>query len=103
MDLAPELLAERLDQARSKTSPVRRLSRRTVPLGPLQMQALRPGINGPGDLDAAGGHRQGAELRGVGAKLVKRHRDGNPGSRRHPDIGPRNGEFRYVRIVESLG
>jgi len=55
------------------------------------------------DVDAPLGDRQGAKLRGVRAKLVERHRDGDDGTGPHPDIGTRNREFRLIRIVEGFG
>ena len=76
---------------------------RTVRLGPCEVQALRLLIQCPFDVDAPLRDRQGAKLRGVGAKLVERHRDGDDGARRHPDIGSRNREFRLVGIIEGFG
>ena len=67
------------------------------------MQALRLLIQCPFDVDAALRDRQGAKLRGVGAKLVERHRDGDDGTRCHPDIGARNREFRLIGIIEGFG
>ena len=60
-------------------------------------------IDRPGDVHAAGRHRQRAEFRGVGAEFVQRHRDGDHGARCHPDIGSGNREFRRIGIVEGFG
>src|ERR1700730_7901956 len=101
--VALELLAERLDQACPETAPFGSMDCRAVPLGPCQVQALGLLVQCPGDVDASLWHRQGAELRGVRADLVERHRDGNDGARRHLNIGSRNREFRFIRIVEGFG
>ena len=63
--------AERLDQPRPETALLRSLNRRAVPLSHFQMQTLRLRIKRPGDVDAAGRHRQCAELRGIGAEFVE--------------------------------
>jgi hypothetical protein len=63
----------------------------------------RFGIYRPGDVDAAGRYRQGAELGGVGAKFVERHRNGYHGSRCHPNVRSFNSKLGRVRIVEGFG
>ena len=85
-----ELLAESLDQPRSKTAIFRELDCRTILLGPCQARVLchligslgirNLGVQRPSDLNVASRYRQSAELRGVGAELVERHRDGNHGA-----------------------
>jgi hypothetical protein len=49
---------------------------------------------------APGRHRQGAELRGVGAELIQGHRDDGAG--RYPNVRPLNREFRQIRVIERL-
>src|SRR6266404_6708468 len=64
LDLAFKLLAEGLDQARAEAPLSGRLDHGAIRLSPNQTQTLRPGIKRPSDGDAAGRHRQCAELRG---------------------------------------
>src|ERR1700687_99413 len=65
-DLAVQLVAERLDQPDSKTSPGRLVDRRAARFGPGQMQLVIVRIDGPGDPDAPRGHRQTAQFCGCG-------------------------------------
>jgi len=101
--VAPELPAERLDQPRAEAALFGRADCRTVLLGPCEVQALRLLIQRPADVDAPFWDRQGAKLRGVGAKLVECHRDRDDGARCHPDIGSRNREFGLIGIIEGFG
>jgi hypothetical protein len=59
-------------------------------------------VQRPGDVDAPLRDRQSAKLRGVRAKLVECHRAGDDGTRRDPDIGSRDREFRLIWIVEGF-
>src|SRR5207237_5727962 len=94
----------RLDQSCPEAALFRRVDcRRTVLLNPCKVQALCLWVQRPGDVDASLRDGQGAKLRGVRAKLVKRHRDDDDGARCHPDIWSRNREFRLIRTVKGFG
>src|ERR1700726_3949063 len=62
MHLTLELPAEGLDQARAEAALLWSPHHGAVLLGPSQMQTLRLRLERPGDLDAAVGNRQCAEL-----------------------------------------
>src|ERR1700687_3194135 len=102
-DLAVQLLAERLDQPGSKTSPGRPVDLRAAVLGPGQMQPRILFIDGPDDLDASRGHRQCAKFRGVGAEFVERHRQRDHGAGRNLEVGAMNRKLPLALAVIGLG
>src|SRR5664279_3031376 len=102
-DRAVQLLAKRLDQPGSESSPGRGVDRRAAFFGPGQMQSPILLIDGPDDLDTSRGHRQRAEFRGVGAEFVERHRQRDHRAGRNLEVGTLNRELPLALTVIRLG
>src|SRR6267154_908403 len=102
-DPAVQLLAERLDQPGSEAPAGRGVDRRTSRFAPGQTQPRIVLVDGPCNLDTPRGHRQRAELRGVGAEFVERHCQSDHRTGCNLEVGASNRKLPLALSVKRLG